>query len=102
MLDDKDDFFARAEKYAAGDYHGTGKTNTPPPPAPEEDSVLELLPLPDDKKESGSFSGEVKGYEDLDGDGDPVIDDAIIVEDDNVKLLDDGNDEEEDEETKDS
>jgi len=72
MLDGKDDFFARAEKYAAGDYHGTGKVNTPPPPStPEEDAVLELLPLPDEKKESTPFSGDVKGFEDLDGDGDP-------------------------------
>jgi len=103
LLDGKDDFFSRAEKYAAGDYHGTGKTNAPPPtPTPEEDSVLDLLPLPEDKKEATPFTGEIKGFEDQDGDGDPVIDDAIIIENDDVKLLDDEKDGDEDGETKDS
>jgi len=102
LLDGKDDFFSRAEKYAAGDYHGTGKTNTPTPPPPaDENPILELLPLDSgDKKadEKTPFTGEVKGFEDMDGDGDPVIDDAIVIDGSQQKLLEDGGDEEEVEE----
>lgn len=67
LLEGKDDFWAKADQYGKGDYSMgkpvvTGKTE---PPA---DQKLELKPL--------------KGFTDRDGDGDPLIDDAEIVDDD--------------------
>jgi len=43
-----------------------------------EDNPPPALKAPEKPK----FQGSVKGFEDHDGDGDPVIDDAIIEEDD--------------------
>lgn len=62
-LDSHDDFFERAKRFAEGDYHGTGSSKLsgkPDAPAPKE--------------------GKLKGFEDHDGDGDELIDDAIIDE----------------------
>lgn len=70
LLDDTDDFFARADRFASGDYHNKG--------AEREEGSMELGDDPDyqpRKKE-----GTVPGFEDLDGDGDEIIDDAIIDE----------------------
>ncbi len=63
LMDDKDDFWAKAERFAEGDY-GSGK--------PE---VIGKDDTPDSKLELRSL----KGFEDRDGDGDPLIDDAQIV-----------------------
>ncbi|MDX1407156.1 MAG: hypothetical protein R3330_03455, partial [Saprospiraceae bacterium] len=66
MPDDKDDFWSRAEKYAEGDY-SMGK----PRIIKEETSM----------QDTGT-SEPLKGFEDMDGDGDEIIDDAILVDDD--------------------
>jgi polyhydroxyalkanoate synthesis regulator phasin len=63
LLDGMDDFFDKASRFADGDYHNTGKAR---PMGNEE---------PEEGKEN---KGRVKGFEDLDGDGDELIDDAIL------------------------
>lgn len=67
LLDGQDDFFAKAERYAQGDYHDKGGRNM----SIEED--------PDYEKSAPQ--GKARGFEDLDGDGDEIIDDAIIDDD---------------------
>jgi hypothetical protein len=67
LLDGKDDFFARAERYAKGDYHNEGG----------KDVVLGK----DETYQSKPRTGNAAGFNDADGDGDEIIDDAIIVED---------------------
>ena len=62
LLDDKDDFWAKADRFSKGDY-SMGK----PSVVGRDDSV---------EKDSG---GNIKGFDDLDGDGDSLMDDAIIV-----------------------
>ena len=64
LLEGMDDFFDRAARFAGGDYHNTGKARPTGKSGHEERS----------KKKPG----KVKGFEDLDGDGDELIDDAII------------------------
>jgi hypothetical protein len=66
-----DSFFDKAERYAEGDYHNRG----------EEDIRIGKDPdyKPKDK------TGTVKGFEDLDGDGDEIIDDAIIDDEEDPK-----------------
>lgn len=81
LLDDKDDFWAKAEKYADGDYSGDGKKAT-------DDSndifanTEERQKQIEESTEKEPFKGDIKGYTDNDGDGDPMIDDAIIDEGD--------------------
>ena len=70
-IDGFDSFFERAERYAEGDYHNEG----------EED--MSIGQDPDYKPEKNT--GTVKGFEDLDGDGDEIIDDAIIDDEDDPK-----------------
>lgn len=73
LLDGQDDFFERAERFAKGDYHNTGaKDNVP--------ADMEIKKDPDYVKPEST--GTVKGFEDLDGDGDEIIDDAIIIDKD--------------------
>lgn len=67
LLDGKDDFFARAERYAQGDYKNEGGKKMTIGTNPDH-----VPPTP---------SGKAAGFEDLDGDGDELIDDAIIDED---------------------
>ncbi|HMQ07709.1 MAG TPA: hypothetical protein PKC30_10450 [Saprospiraceae bacterium] len=66
LLDDKDDFFAKAARFADGDYDvmKEGKTT-----------------IKEDKDESieRREPARAAGYEDLDGDGNELIDDAIII-----------------------
>ena len=89
LIDDKDDFWSKAEKYADGDYSGTGKNIPPTPPTPEPDvdnndifaNTAERQKALEEAAEKEPFKGEIKGYTDTDGDGDPLIDDAIIDED---------------------
>lgn len=66
MLDDKDDFFSKAEKYAEGDY----TTFT-------EGKISIDKSKQSKKPKSGA---KAAGFEDLDGDGNEIIDDAIIEE----------------------
>jgi len=61
-------FFEKAEKFANQDYDGV-KEN------PISEVTSEEL-----KEEKKPWTDPVAGFEDLDGDGDPVIDDAIIEE----------------------
>ncbi len=66
LLDGTDDFFEKASRYADGDYSGAleGKTEIIEPIEPVE------------KKPPAKAAG----FEDLDGDGNEMIDDAIISE----------------------
>ncbi|MEM6967627.1 MAG: hypothetical protein AAF573_22885, partial [Bacteroidota bacterium] len=79
LLDDKDSFWAKAEKYAQGDYSGEGKKETPPA---NDNNIFtnteERQKKLKEDNQKAPFKGEIKGYEDHDGDGDPMIDDAII------------------------
>jgi len=98
LLDDKDDFFAKAERFAQGDYHNQGGQKTPPP-----SDVPEIVTNPDPAtlEPAKEITGTVPGFEDLDSDGNELVDDAIVLDDNPaVKRLGDG--EEDDEENKDS
>ena len=68
LLDDSDDFFSKAEKYAQGDYSvfSEGKISLD-----KDTSITSSETNP--KKES-----KAAGFEDLDGDGNEIVDDAII------------------------
>lgn len=70
LLDGKDDFFEKAKRFADGDYHNTGKK--------ENQKEVEVQKDPNYQKTTPE--GKVKGFEDLDGDGNEIVDDAIIVE----------------------
>ena len=71
-LEDKDDFFDKADKFAAGDY---GTSNA---------TIIKEGTKP------GSEDGitEIEGFEDRDSDGNPLIDDATIVEEEEKDLPD--------------
>lgn len=96
LLDGQDDFFAKAERFAEGDYHNQGaQDNRPPSDVPE----IVTHPDPSTLEPAKEVTGTIKGFEDLDGDGDELVDDAIILDNNPaIKRLDDG---EEDEENKD-
>ena len=64
LIPDKDDFWNKAESYAAGDY-AMGKARV----------------VGTDDSANDSDDGNLKGFSDNDGDGDPLMDDAIIVDD---------------------
>lgn len=70
-----DSFFEKANRYAEGDYHNTGAKT----PTEDDSNILELKPDPNYKKEQKE--GKLPGMDDLDGDGDELIDDAIIDKD---------------------
>ena len=67
-LEDKDDFFDKASKFASGDYHAFDPNAQKPKLSkdPSYEAPKEQVNKP--------------GFEDLDGDGDAVVDDAIILE----------------------
>ncbi len=85
LLEGKDDFWSKAEKYAEGDYSGKGKEETPSAVndifANTEERQKELGEAAAKDVTKEPFRGEIKGFTDIDGDGDPLIDDAIIDED---------------------
>lgn len=66
LLDDSGDFFEKADQFAKGDYDAAQKGKI----------TIGGKIEPTDKP----AKGPVKGFEDLDGDGDEIIDDAIIEE----------------------
>lgn len=66
ILDGTDSFFDRADRFAKGDYHND----------PTRPSVVPTEPDAPKKPEGGIISG----FLDSDGDGDSLIDDAMIVE----------------------
>ncbi len=77
LLDDKDDFWSKAEKFADGDYSGEGKKAD----SSSNDifsNTEERLNQIEESTEKEPFKGDIKGFNDHDGDGDPMIDDAII------------------------
>lgn len=67
LLGGTDSFFDRARRFAEGDYHNEG--------ARTGDMKISKDP---DFKPKPKKEGTVPGFEDLDGDGDELIDDAII------------------------
>lgn len=70
LLEGKDDFFSKADKYASGDYgaFSEGKISLEEDPSKLPKQKFEELP-------------PATGFEDRDGDGNELIDDAIIDED---------------------
>ena len=77
MLEGHDDFFSKAEKWADGN-HGAFNDPSLETTTPKIDSTTPPpLELPKEP-----FEGDIKGFTDNDGDGDPLIDDAEIEEDD--------------------
>jgi ElaB/YqjD/DUF883 family membrane-anchored ribosome-binding protein len=85
LLKGKDDFWSKAEKYAEGDYSGKGKDETPSAAndifANTEERQQQLEQAAEEEVTKKPFKGEIKGFTDIDGDGDPLIDDAIMDED---------------------
>ena len=74
LLDGTDDFFSKAERYAEGDYSDKNsmKVGDTEISLPSGESTKEL--------------GKVAGMEDIDGDGNELVDDAIIIEDEPLAL----------------
>lgn len=72
LTDGHDDFFEKAAKFAEGDYHNQGTMDT-------KLGDVTLKKNPDYSKPE--VTGTLKGFEDLDGDGDELIDDAIVLDD---------------------
>ena len=64
-----DSFWEKADRFAKGDYHMKGKE-----PKPGE------LTIKDNPDYKAPDKGKVKGFNDGDGDGDELIDDAIVEE----------------------
>lgn len=64
LLDGTDSFFERADRFAKGDYHNEGG----------KEMTIGKNPKPPIKPEGGL----IDGFEDHDGDGDSLIDDAIV------------------------
>jgi len=60
----------KAERYAQGDYENEGE------------GAIKIIEQkePTTPIEKEAFQGDIHGFDDLDGDGDPLIDDAIIEE----------------------
>jgi ElaB/YqjD/DUF883 family membrane-anchored ribosome-binding protein len=85
LLEEKDDFWSKAEKYAKGDYSTKAKEETPSNTndifANTEERQKQLNEAEEEVPEKEPFKGDIKGFTDNDGDGDPLIDDAIIDED---------------------
>lgn len=74
LLDDKDDFFAKAKRFADGDYQGVKDSDKP-----------EIVKMPDEKDKKEDNVGKVYGFEDRDGDGNEIVDDAIVIDEDKDK-----------------
>ena len=67
-LEGKDDFFAKASAYADGNYSGVA-----------DDPIIERVELPVEDT-TVSADDPLPGFEDRDGDGNELVDDAIIDE----------------------
>lgn len=95
LFEKHDDFFSKAKKYAEGDHHAfdanpskssnpdattqNNPVNTDELSSQEKNQLNHLLISGDQpKEESGKTSGTIKGFDDHDGDGDFLIDDAIV------------------------
>lgn len=87
LLDGTDDFFAKADKFASGDYDAfsEGKITI------KDESGIEIKADQNPSKPTLDFdsattkaaneAGKAAGFNDLDGDGNELIDDAIISDD---------------------
>ena len=67
LLDGTDDFFSKADKFGDGDYDVVN----------EGKMSIEEAP-----KDTSKTIADLAGFEDLDGDGNPLVDDADIINDD--------------------
>ncbi len=70
-LSEHNSFFERAQRFADGDYHNTGAKDA-------ETKEGEIKIIDDQPKQMREKKGQVPGFTDHDGDGNEVIDDAII------------------------
>ncbi|MCB0644697.1 MAG: hypothetical protein KDC44_23795, partial [Phaeodactylibacter sp.] len=66
-LDGTDDFFAKAARFADGDYHNSGK------PKPEGEITLSESDAPEEPL--AIDNRKAAGFEDADGDGNEIVDD---------------------------
>lgn len=67
LLDDTDDFFSKADSYSKGDYHSF---STEPVISKNK---------PEDSEKKIPNKPKAAGFEDMDGDGDEIVDDALII-----------------------
>ena len=74
LLDDKDDFFAKADKWADGDHDAFSEGKI---------TINENVEIKKSSAKAAKDSAKAAGFTDLDGDGDEIIDDAILSDDDN-------------------
>lgn len=65
-----DDFFSRAQRFAEGDYHNEGG------------KPMRVQENPDYKPKEKGTEYSIPGFDDHDGDGDDLIDDAILDDED--------------------
>ncbi len=72
LLEGKDDFFSNANKYADGDYGAFSEGK---------------ITVSDERIEVEKPDIKAAGFQDLDGDGDEIIDDALIIEDNSDDIL---------------
>ena len=70
LLDDTDDFFSKADKFGDGDYDVVNEGKV---------VVEQIEEAPKDISKS---IADLAGFEDVDGDGNPLVDDADIINDD--------------------
>jgi len=70
LLDGTDDFFAKAEKFADGDYEGVQEG---------------MITVDDTVHEVEKDIAKAGGFTDHDGDGNELVDDAIVVAEDQTK-----------------
>lgn len=70
LLDGKDDFFSKADKFGDGDYDAINEGKV---------VVEQIEQAPKDLSKS---IADLAGFDDLDGDGNPLVDDADIINDD--------------------
>ena len=72
LLEDKDDFFSKASAFADGNYDAVRDPfSTKPDIIGKSEDSIEAKKKP---------SGPIAGFEDLDGDGNEIIDDAFIID----------------------
>lgn len=69
ILEGSDDFFSKAEKYAQGDYDGV------------REGSIKIEKSEESSPKENVNEGNIAGFEDRDGDGDDLIDDAEIDQD---------------------
>lgn len=77
-----DSFFEKAKRFSEGDYYDASGKSTSTPPAQEgaKNANMEIMKDPD-YLPAPKTEGKIPGFDDLDGDGNELIDDAIIDKD---------------------